>query len=89
MSLNEQYEELYRLQDALLSVVFAEDVGLYLTGGTCLHRFYFDARYSDDLDLFTSHSATFRDEVRMILDRLPAASPIQAPVSPRINSRPF
>ncbi len=74
MSLREQYEELYRLQDAVLGVVFAEEVGFYLTGGTCLHRFYFDARYSDDLDLFTSDSSTFRDEVRMILERLPAAS---------------
>ena len=74
MSLREQYEELYRLQDAVLTVVFAEEVGFYLTGGTCLHRFYFDARYSDDLDLFTSDSATFRDEVRVILERLPAAS---------------
>ena len=70
MTLHEHYENLYRLQDVVLSAVFADEVGFYLTGGTCLHRFHFDARYSDDLDLFTSDFATFRDEVRMILERV-------------------
>lgn len=74
MSLQAQYEELYCLQDAVLSVVFAQEVSFYLTGGTCLHRFYFDARYSDDLYLFSSDSSTFRDDVRMILERMSAAS---------------
>jgi len=72
--MREPYEKLYRLQDAVLNAIFAEEVGFYLTGGTCLHRFYFDARYSDDLDLFTSDSSMFRDEVRMILERLSAVS---------------
>jgi predicted nucleotidyltransferase component of viral defense system len=74
MTLHEHYEQLCRLQDRVLSAVFADEVGFYLTGGTCLHRFYFDARYSDDLDLFTSDSETFRDEVRMILERVRTAS---------------
>jgi predicted nucleotidyltransferase component of viral defense system len=70
MTWQERYEKLYRLQDTVLNIVFADEVELYLTGGTCLHRFHFEARYSDDLDLFTADSTTYRDEVRVILDRL-------------------
>ena len=53
------YQKLYRLQNKILDVVFAEETEFYLTGGTCLNRFYFEKRYSDDLDLFTNFSETF------------------------------
>lgn len=43
------YQELYRLQDKVLQVVFKAEREFYLTGGTCLSRFYFEKRYSDDL----------------------------------------
>lgn len=41
---------LYPLQDGLLEQVPTDR--LYLTGGTCLSRFYYHHRYSDDLDFF-------------------------------------
>jgi predicted nucleotidyltransferase component of viral defense system len=63
---------LYRLQDKVLAAVFAAETTLYLTGGTCLHRFYVDRRHSDDLDLFTNENSLFRDDVRLARDRLAA-----------------
>jgi len=44
------YEVLYPLQDRILSLFTAES--FYLTGGTCLSRFYYKHRFSDDLDFF-------------------------------------
>ncbi|MFA5806633.1 MAG: nucleotidyl transferase AbiEii/AbiGii toxin family protein [Melioribacteraceae bacterium] len=47
----EFYENrLYPLQDAVLGLLDQER--FYLTGGTCLSRFYFNHRYSEDLDFF-------------------------------------
>ena len=47
----EYYEKsLYPLQDEVLDL-FTEE-RFYLTGGTCLSRFYFKHRYSEDLDFF-------------------------------------
>jgi len=60
------FPALYRLQDKVLSIVFSVETGFYLTGGTCLHRFYREQRYSDDLDLFSNDSRLFRDDVRLI-----------------------
>ena len=62
------FRPLYLLQDRLLESVFALDTGFYLTGGTCLHRFYHEDRYSVDLDLFTSDNTMFRQDVRKIID---------------------
>lgn len=53
------YDSLYKLQDSVLQAVFCEQTEFYLTGGTCLNRFYFKARFSDDLDFFTNFSSTF------------------------------
>jgi len=66
------YSELYALQDKVLAAIFAKDTSLYLTAGTCLHRFYLNHRYSDDLDLFTNDNALFRDDVRIAQDLLDA-----------------
>ena len=60
------FPELYRLQDKVLSIVFSMKTGFYLTGGTCLHRFYQEKRYSDDLDLFSNDCQLFRDDVRLV-----------------------
>nr|MBF0222903.1 nucleotidyl transferase AbiEii/AbiGii toxin family protein [Desulfobulbaceae bacterium] len=68
------YRKLYQIQDEVLALVFAEDTEFYLTGGTCLNRFYFEKRYSDDLDLFTHFSDTYAYSVRAILDRISAAN---------------
>ena len=45
------YKELYKLQDKVLDVVFSAENIFYLTGGTCLSRFYKEKRYSDDFEL--------------------------------------
>lgn len=58
------YTLLYTLQDKVLNIVFSELSEFYLTGGTCLHRFYFAERYSDDLDFFTHEFSTLNGEVR-------------------------
>ena len=68
------YRELYTLQNKLLSIIFSEETNFYLTGGTCLHRFYFAKRYSDDLDLFTSENNLFREDLRFVMDRITSKS---------------
>lgn len=41
---------LYPIQDKVLSLFNSDK--FYLTGGTCLSRFYYQHRYSEDLDFF-------------------------------------
>jgi len=53
------YTKLYELQDRVLKVVFETEHEFYLTGGTCLSRFYIEKRYSDDLDFFTNQSVRY------------------------------
>jgi predicted nucleotidyltransferase component of viral defense system len=65
-----EYQELYRLQDNILYLVAGLDNSFYLTGGTALHRFYYGARYSDDLDFFVSNSATFKEDIDEILESM-------------------
>lgn len=67
------YSNIYALQDKVLAVIFSTETTFYLTGGTCLNRFYHNRRYSDDLDLFTNENALFRDDVRILLDALTSA----------------
>ena len=50
MDVKKYYENLYKLQDEILKVFFENSNEFYLTGGTCLNRFYINKRYSDDLD---------------------------------------
>lgn len=68
------FTEIYALQDKALAVIFSVETTFYLTGGTCLNRFYHNRRYSDDLDLFTNENALFRDDVRAILGAIESAS---------------
>jgi predicted nucleotidyltransferase component of viral defense system len=67
-SLNDKngYRELYELQDRVLESIFAAESEFYLTGGTCLSRFYQAKRYSDDLDFFTNDSSRFAYALRTI-----------------------
>ncbi len=60
------YHRLYHLQDEVLDIVFQVENEFYLTGGTCLSRFYQEKRYSDDLDFFTNCSARFSFAVKNI-----------------------
>lgn len=68
------YTNVYALQDKVLAPIFSAETTFYLTGGTCLNRFYHNRRYSNDLDLFTNENALFRDDVRILLDALTSAS---------------
>ncbi len=84
------YEALYSLQDRVLEAVFGDETQFYLTGGTCLHRFHANKRYSDDLDLFTSDNTLYRDEVRRALDSIAQAGlEIQTSVDSRDFVRTF
>ncbi|MEA1893003.1 MAG: nucleotidyl transferase AbiEii/AbiGii toxin family protein [Campylobacterota bacterium] len=64
------YLELYLLQDKILKLVSKLDNDFYLTGGTALHRFYYDARYSDDLDFFVTNGDNFNEDVNEIVYEL-------------------
>jgi len=68
--LKKDYTILYKLQDEILSLVKSLDNDFYLTGGTALHRFYFDFRYSDDLDFFVSNANSINEEFNEIIDIL-------------------
>ncbi|PJB82591.1 MAG: hypothetical protein CO090_02340 [Acidobacteria bacterium CG_4_9_14_3_um_filter_49_7] len=60
------YKQLYVLQDRVLRLVFDVEKEFYLTGGTCLSRFYQEKRRSDDLDFFTNSSSRFSFAVKNI-----------------------
>lgn len=64
------YKKLYELQDKVLEIVFEVENEFYLTGGTCLSRFYQEKRYSDDLDFFTNNSSRFNYAVKNIIAEL-------------------
>lgn len=62
------FMELYRVQDKLLKIIFALEHEFYLTGGTALHRFYYNLRYSDDLDFFSNNDELFSENISQILN---------------------
>jgi len=64
------YNKLYSLQDKVMKLIFSEEHEFYLTGGTCLSRFYQEKRYSDDLDFFTNNSTRFGFAVKNIKTKL-------------------
>lgn len=64
------FTKLYLLQDGILKRVNSFDNAFYLTGGTALHRFYYDARYSDDLDFFVSNGQNFHEDIDEIIQHL-------------------
>ena len=68
------FSDLYTLQDRILDIIFSQETGFYLTGGTCLHRFYYELRNSADLDLFSNDNNEFREDIRIMLDTLEASS---------------
>lgn len=64
------YKRLYILQDKVLEVLNHQLDDYYLTGGTALGRFYLYHRFSDDLDFFTNHNASFTKQVNFIYQLL-------------------
>ena len=75
--------QLYPLQDVVLSAINSLDTGFYLTGGTAISRGYLHHRYSDDLDLFVNDKPEFRLWSARIIDGLAARSdwPVQVQVA--------
>lgn len=63
-------EQLYPLQDRFLKFFDSQNEGrFYLTGGTALSRFYYQHRYSEDLDFFSiTEFKDFREILSSILD---------------------
>ena len=57
------YKELYRFQDEVLREIFMTDHDFYLTGGTCLSRFYHHKRYSLDLDFFNHNNDLYSGQL--------------------------
>ncbi|MBN1413191.1 MAG: nucleotidyl transferase AbiEii/AbiGii toxin family protein [Spirochaetales bacterium] len=70
MDLPVKYKKLYAVQDTILKLLTQLDTGFYLTGGTCLHRFYLHRRYSDDLDFFCNDIDLYRDYSREFISQL-------------------
>lgn len=80
------YKELYEIQDVFLDIVFRLENTFYLTGGTALHRFYYNYRYSDDLDLFTTADPLFGEYIKEITGKL---AELKLPYQYTVNSRDF
>jgi len=68
---SEYYEEnLYPLQNGVLSIISRSDTDFFLTGGTALSRAYYNHRYSDDLDFFLNKSQTYDEQMEKVLASL-------------------
>ncbi|MCD4667563.1 MAG: nucleotidyl transferase AbiEii/AbiGii toxin family protein [Sulfurimonas sp.] len=80
------YTALYKLQDEVLDIVVSLKSDFYLTGGTALHRFYYNARYSDDLDFFVTNSETMNESFNEIVQEL---SDLNYEVKIDVKSRDF
>lgn len=50
-----------------MALIDSLDTSFYLTGGTALSRFYFNHRYSDDLDFFVNDDPKFQDYIKLII----------------------
>jgi len=78
-----EHQQLYELQDRVLHTVFAVEQEFYLTGGTCLSRFYQAKRYSDDLDFFCNDSPRYAFAVRGIRAELERSLHLTAVIETR------
>jgi len=83
---NIDYKELYKIQDSVLDVVFSFENDFYLTGGTALHRFYYGARYSDDLDFFANNTEYFGEDIKEVVELITDSG---FDVKKRVSSRDF
>ena len=63
------YEKIfYPLQDDIFSLIQTDR--LYLSGGTCLSRFYYNHRYSEDLDFFFDGFQYPKEEFGVIITEI-------------------
>lgn len=63
-------KNLYPFQDGILNILRELKLPFYLTGGTPLSRYYFNHRYSDDLDLFVNNDSHFEDFIELFFKTL-------------------
>lgn len=63
-------KNLYPFQDGILNILKKLELPFYLTGGTPLSRYYFNHRYSDDLDLFVNDDQKFGEYCTAIFQKL-------------------
>lgn len=70
--LQKDYKTLYSLQDEALSILQDVNHLFYLTGGTALSRYYFNHRFSDDLDFFVNNieETEYKKSVHLMLEAL-------------------
>ena len=59
---------IYPLQDKVLAAFEKAGTPFYLTGGTALSRFYFNHRYSDDLDFFINDDPKFHEYLKSLFE---------------------
>lgn len=82
---------LYPLQDMIFPLI--QDERFYLTGGTCLARFFYHHRFSDDLDFFFDGYAhdfeAFDIAVRNIANRISAEFALEMTVNGEYFKRFF
>ncbi len=78
---------LYTLQDKVLELV--DNEGFYLTGGTCLSRFYLNHRYSDDLDFFFRGDLKSREEFESSFAKIITHIKAVLPLSVTVNAPSF
>lgn len=83
------YTQIYKLQDEVLQSVFETEREFYLTGGTCISRFYVAKRYSDDLDFFTNQSPRYSFAVKNIKRALQGTFELAAHVEAKDFTRFF
>lgn len=77
------YKKLYQLQDKVLKINATLENDFYLTGGTALHRFYYNARYSGDLDFFVTNGQNFNEDVEELIEELKKTYQVVRNVSSR------
>jgi len=82
---------LYPMQDSVLAQMNSEK--FYLTGGTCLSRFYYHHRFSDDLDFFfqggQNDLSEFEVEFARIISSISPLGRIQVTVNEKTFKRAF
>jgi len=69
-------ETLYPIQDGVIKIVNDLKLPFYLTGGTALSRYYFNHRYSDDLDFFVNNDPAFKSYLKSFIEffNIPSSS---------------
>ncbi len=64
------YQELYKLQDRVLAIIFDISNEFYLTGGTCISRYYQPKRYRAPLKTVNCAKEKMRLNIEDLIIRL-------------------